>query len=483
MSEKHQQRLFVTYQKLKMRSSVSSAASGNGALGQLHIRAVLDHPSKVHYGPDDPVRGKVVLKYVSPSKASSSQLFGPLTLAVILKGQARINPEDEGSQSTTLFTETQTIQDGAFRADSENEHALPFALHFAENVDPATQTTMTQNDNGSWNFRQTVGSELHALPPSLESRAPENSSVTRLKAVSTTLVGVRYSALVRAKMPGIDVDIVVANLVDGETVLYDQPRVPIMIASNLADNSEFFRQLTVQNEALRSVEQKPRGFLGKTKAFLKPSELPKYVFTATCSNVPQHAFIDQPVAFDISVASHFSSTVQENPEVFLDSCTTSLIARTTGVKPVNIETLWSKTTEFERKPFSDEHGWAKTVDIGNLDWVPSTFSLGDIERSYKFRIAAQFSVGKQKLSIRQDMPVMIHPPIDSENDMTLARINSAGSALPAYEEAAAIAPTPSYEDATGLPQPSYEQAVGAVDPGHHPISGLNEYRAGTLATV
>ncbi|EME85076.1 uncharacterized protein MYCFIDRAFT_195943 [Pseudocercospora fijiensis CIRAD86] len=466
-----------------MRSSVSSAASGNGALGQLHIRAVLDNPKKVHHGPDDPVRGNVHVKYASSSRAGSSQLFGPLKLEVVLRGQARVNAEDEPSQITTLFTEARTLYDGAFRADGENEHALPFALDFAENVDPTTHTTMTQSGNGTWNFRQTVGSELHALPPSLESQAPENSGVTRLKAVSKVLVAVRYSILVRAKMPGIDVDVVVANPADGETVLYDQPRVPIMIASNLADNGEFYRQITVQNEHLRPAEQKPRGFVGKTKAFLKSSDLPKFVFTATCSNVPQHAFVDQPVAFDMSMAPHYSSTVHENPEVFLDSCTTSLIARTTGVKPINIETLWSRTTEFERKPFSDEHGWARTVDIGNLEWIPSTFSLGDLERTYKLRIAPQFSVGKQKLSIRQDMPVMVHPPIDPENDTTLARIHSGGSALPAYEEAAASAPTPPYEAVTGLSQPSYEQAIGAMEAEHIPTPNLVEHRPETLAAV
>ena len=230
--------------------------------------------------------------------------------------------------------------------------------------------------------------------------------------------------------------------------------------------SDVSHTFTIQDEGLRPSHEQPHGFRNKTKALLKPTDPPKFVFEADLIGIPQHAYVDQPLSFAISIIPHDSSTTTVTPKIFLDSCTITLVAHTTGLQPTVIELLKTKEAEFSSaKPFSEEHGWTKAIDIGHLSWVPSTFTFRNISRTYKLRIAVHFSVGTQKVKTSRDVPLIIHPPVEIETARNETAEESDG--LPSYHEA-------THEPADDLGEvPSYEQVVSA--PHHRPHNPAPTY--------
>lgn len=432
-------------------------------LGTLHVKLLLDQPQRVHYGPDDAVTGHILLKYraaipgLSPLTLNA-ELFGPLSLQVVFRGIARLHIGEESRVDThLLFAKVEQVHDGSFRAQPDSEHVFPFTIRFPEHAQPRANTRVaaTQHEtSGRWVFEQSVASiDVDALPPSMESTVQRSpAGVTLTQEVAKTLASVRYTLTLQVRMTGIEVQIEVVNRGRKEIVYYDQPKVPASRAINyLTQSHAFEQQLTAQHDSLRPPEARPRGIRDKTKALLKPTEPPKYVFTVRCFHVPQHAFIGQPIEFDISIASHSSSTTTTPPAVFLDSCNIALVAYTSGMQPSNIEILRNRNVDISHppRPFSSTYGWSRGIDVGTLSYVPSTFRCGKIARSYKLRITIVFSVGKQNLHLRRDMPLEVHPPLhrssyddDDDPDGSSRARGRFAETLPAYEEERA----PAYEE-------------------------------------
>lgn len=63
------------------------------AIGSLRAKVVLDEPQRTYCGHSQPVTGKIVLSFMPNPKAvtdgNSSELFGPMRLAVRFHGRAK----------------------------------------------------------------------------------------------------------------------------------------------------------------------------------------------------------------------------------------------------------------------------------------------------------------------------------------------------------------------------------------------------------
>ncbi|KAI5362168.1 hypothetical protein Slin15195_G058190 [Septoria linicola] len=449
-------------------------------LGGLNYKVLLESPKRIYYGNDIPITGHVLLKHLPLLRGLSqsplnAELFGPLQVDVVLRGVCRINHlEESRAEVYQLCRETVNIYNAPFRAAADAEEELPFSIKIPANTIPNTNMAVAavQDASGSWTFRERVSSvEVDPLPPTVEVKRKVDSwgtlGTTNLSTVLKTAISVQYTIEAQVRMPGIDVEIVYAGPEGGVPIYYDQPRIPTSIAA--ADQtltSETSQTFTAQNEELRPEIELPQGFRNKTKALLRPADPPKFIFEASLIGIPQHAYIGQPLSFAITVAPDDSSSTKSVPNVFLDSCTITLIAHTTGCLPPDIELLRTKEADFSSsKPFGDEYGWTKAIDVGTLSWVPSTFTFRSISRTYKLRISVRFSVGGQKINTNRDVPLTIHPPLEIETSRPGIETSADPNALPSYREANLQAPeylgeVPSYEQATSTtthhgPAPAY----------------------------
>ncbi|PPJ54998.1 hypothetical protein CBER1_05625 [Cercospora berteroae] len=452
-------------------------------LGGLHHKLVLESPRRIHYGNDFPVSGNVLLKHLPLLRGINSplnaELFGPLQVDIVLKGVARIHHETESRvEIFQLCKEVVRIHDGPFRAPADAEEVLHFSIKFPARAAPETNSAIAavQDGDGLWNFRERVSSvETGPLPPTLEVLHNSHSwgtfGSTNLHTVTKPAIKVQYTVEARVRMPGIDVEIVNADAASGGApVFYDQPRVPTAIAQrDQTLTSDASQRFTAQNDGLRPVSEQPHGLRNKTKAFLKPVDPPKFIFDASFIGIPQHAYIGQSLSFAISIEPDETSTTRTDPDVFLDKCTISLIAHTTGIEPAPLKIVKTKEASFSSaRPFSREDGMTKEIDIGVLSWVPTTFTFRNISRTYKLRIASQFTVGTRQFSTSRDVPLTIHPPLELDVSRP-ADMEDDPDGLPSYQEASRSSAADFAEDAAeGSAQvPSYEQAVSGHDHGGH----------------
>lgn len=91
----------------------------------------------------------------------------------------------------------------------------------------------------------------------------------------------------------------------------------------------------------------------------------------------------QPIDLDVSVGSNsLQSTTMSVPTVSLQTASASLIAHTTGPKSnldaedllTSTETLKEKEAEISPTgPFDKSHDHTKTISLGALSYVPSSF--------------------------------------------------------------------------------------------------------------
>ncbi|KAM3417078.1 hypothetical protein BST61_g8654 [Cercospora zeina] len=447
-------------------------------LGGLHHKLILESPKRVHFGNDIPVSGNVLLKHLPLLRGLNSplnaELFGPLRVNVVLKGVARIHHEEESrAEIFPLCKEVVTIYDGSFRAPADAEEVLHFRMKLPPHASPVTNTAVAavQDEGGNWSFRERVASvEVEPLPPTLEvlqnSLARGSFVYANLHTATKPAIKVHYTVEAQVRMPGIDVEIVNADADSGGApIFYDQPRIPTAIAQrDQTLTTDVSQRFTVQDESLLPKHEQPHGLRNKTKAFLKPVDLPTFVFDANFIAIPQHAYIGQPLSFAITIEPDGSSTTKTEPHVFLDKCTVSLIAHTTGIQPAPLEILKTKAADFSStaQPFSREDGMIKGIDVGVLSWVPATFSFRNITRTYKLRIVSQFTVGAQQISTSRDVPITIHPPLEIETSRATADDDDDDpndpDALPSYQEANRHDEAEDFAHA-----PSYEQAISGSD--------------------
>lgn len=423
--------------------------NSNDGLGTLRVRLALDEPGRVHYGCDDPIYGTVRVRH-TPNFQTGTELFGPLELDVTLTGTTLVTMghNDIGRiDPKTICSESRRVHRGPFRFEADTDHEFRFSISFPEHALPKTKTAVeaVQGGDGLWRFHQTISrGDIEQLPPTCHSL--DWQSITRKE------ISVQYDLTVNARMPGIDVAIM--EPMRAQTVLYEQPRVPADAAAAQSQQINAFSQsLTTQGTHLLSEQEKPQGFRGKLKAKFDQAELPKYTFTLDCMSFPKHLFVGQPVKFDVTlVSNNLQSTASVIPEITIDSCNLSLISFTKGTtsdfshkEVANMTTIKSKDADIiPPGPFTAAHNYTKTIDVGVLGSVPSTFAQSELGRDYKMRLELHLSTMGQTMRItRRQLAVFVHPPVLDE------------SAAPPDDVEAYMRPPP--EDGEQLP--SYNEAV------------------------
>lgn len=440
---------------------LSSQPYDQPSLGTLYARLLLHDPKRTHYGSDDPVTGSVTIRFErSTGKvANFAELFGPLEVDITLKGTIRIVSSnsaisESSSQNDLVFvTKTAKLHTGPFRTEPGTERDFPFSINFPEHADAKHKTTVSayQDAEGKWKFQQRLSdTTIEDLPPTLNSRKKD--------AIVKSDMLIRYGISLQVEMPGIDIRII--NPTSEKEVLYDRPRVPAIAATMQSDQTTSFKQqLSVESKALIAPENRSSGF---RNLFKSTGPLPKYVFDAICSGVPQHIFIGQPINFTLSLSTDWDQTtaIASNiPEVSLSSCRISLIANTRGKRSDQPSSGESHTSEVLKEKACEVTGLTSTtsgdVDVGTLSSVPSTFTHEDISREYKLKIALSFSALGQTMNVMRILSLTVHPPlledvadadVDESMGVTATGAEENTTPLPAYDTVLGDGPTPSYFD-------------------------------------
>lgn len=167
--------------------------------------------------------------------------------------------------------------------------------------------------------------------------------------------------------------------------------------------------------------------LNKTKAFVKPTGLPRHVYNVQCIGVPQDIYVGQNLDFEVFLETAPSSGTETPPEIILDSCIFTLVAQTGGLQPTHIEVLRQKARGQRPKgPFSNDNGFRKTIDLGTFAHIPSTFAMGDISQSYKLIFELFLHAGNHDVVMKREFPIVVHS--DAE------RRSLEEPAPPTYEE-------------------------------------------------
>ncbi|KAF2162967.1 hypothetical protein M409DRAFT_58003 [Zasmidium cellare ATCC 36951] len=448
----------------KMGLSVLSSQPTDPSLGVLHARLHLDDPKRIHYGSDDPVDGSVRLKFERNGMkgAPATELFGPLEVNLTLKGTMRFVSgnsaiSDSSPQNESVFVnKTISLHTGPFRAAPGTEHDFPFSLNFPEHADAKHKTSVSayQDAAGNWKFRQRLSdTTIEDLPPTLASKQKH--------AMVTSDMSIRYGLVLQVTMPGIDVRIL-TPVIEKE-VLYDRPRVPpIAATTQSAQTTSFTQLLSVEHKSLLPPSDPHRTSSSRSlKSLFKSSPpLPKYAFNVSCTGIPQHIFIGQPITFPLRItpsSENSTTATTPPPEISLTHCTLSLIAhthgRTTLASPSSEET---HNTELLKEKPCDVIGFDSTttairmghIDVGTLSAVPSTFTHGDMRREYKLKIAIGLSCLGQNFHVTRMLGVVVHPPVIDLGDVGVEEEGEGNGVVLGMEEEN-VTPLPSYDAVVG----------------------------------
>lgn len=113
--------------------------STNTKLGKLTASLLIDNPSRPRHGPDDPITGRLVLRY-NPATALfkkdpiTADLFGPIRINVVLVGTIRIKIRRDRDFPTyhgiTMFAVPFPVYDGKFEARVNCDYTFPFRATF-----------------------------------------------------------------------------------------------------------------------------------------------------------------------------------------------------------------------------------------------------------------------------------------------------------------------------------------------------------------
>ncbi|KAK3047338.1 hypothetical protein LTR09_011210 [Extremus antarcticus] len=378
--------------------------------------------------PDDPVRGTVSLRFFA-TNPSQGLLFGPLQLAVVLRGRMSLQVAENRTshayiwfyETCDLFRKTYQLFDGPFRAVSkEAPQQLSFETHFPHSTG------------------------LSQLPPSFSTRF--QADAVRQAGKHQGMASIEYSLHVEASMPGIDVE--VANETQAITIQYEQ-------ASRSVDSltsREVAQVLRVQSYALLPEQERPNGLIDRTRAVLRNVPKPLYAFTVTCSKIPTAIAVGQAFQIEIRVQTDVeATTATQIPEITVGTCKVFLISRTelyaTNQKGVDSPRLDNSTTvgsvegrEDITGQFTKEKDFTKTLrfDAFATD-IPSSFHTSKLSRSYRIRLDLQFVVAEQVVDLKKEVLVRMLPrlpPVYQADECPPAGPSRAreDGTLPAYED-------------------------------------------------
>ncbi len=255
------------------------------------------------------------------------------------------------------------------------------------------------------------------------------------------------------EMPGIDVVIEEAS---PQVVRYSMPPR----TWDTAASPEVSKLLTVDSYDLLPEEDRPSGFLGRTKATLRNAKKPSYGFTATIFDVPKSVGLGQSLSIGVRIKNEPSSTTATSiPEVTVASCAVDFVVNTAlhaidsrrGMSPQ----LESSATVFRLKwrdqhppgPFSKAYDKTKTLTFEPLPLpatLPGTFRSRRLTRLYRLRLEITFSAAQETSVLVRAFDILVQQAATSRaNDS-----DGEPGAAPSFPLEGDI--PPAYEEATGM---------------------------------
>ncbi|KJX98152.1 hypothetical protein TI39_contig429g00045 [Zymoseptoria brevis] len=456
---------------------MTSLTTSQTGTGTLHASIRLADRHKVHYGSNDPIVGRVVLKYM-PNTTFDAELFGPLKVDVLLNGKHKAIYNDPPSTTEikghTLCSTRHTIHSGPFRTNPSTDVSIAFSIPFPTQADPINtygyRATPRPSDPSTFNFEATVtSSTVEPLPPSLLA-APQHKDHD-LELYGSTIgyknhktISIIYTLGLDVSLPGLS-SVTVGIPAYGTEVFYDAPRIPASIAAERSQTSSAQAILNVIDESPPPETAKSSGFRSKAKSLLSTSTRPQVPLTFQYLSIPRIVYIGQPISFTLGIQP---SPIIPPDTVSLNSVTVYLLATTRGTNPLpqvqfkdieHRETVKRKTCEFSSTgPFSKANEYRKTVDVGNLTHVPTTFRYGSVSREYTLRIEVKLQVGTQSVVTRRDFKVEVLPEleVDDNNTAFSSTAVAGGSTHPLISDFSTL--SLSHGDAEDLP-PAYSSII------------------------
>lgn len=427
-------------------------------------RIVLDHPSKYHCGPNDPVTGYVALTYHARAKNSQANpdlqsLFGPLKIFADFTGRAKTKiHKSNGNTSSTyrgrapLFAQHRKIYDGPYNSKAGECVRFPFSFNFPE---------CTQHMPGQGDFRQDERFHEEAGGPLPPTFATSNRGFGK-----SFVAFVEYRIGASMRMPGIDVDI--RGLDNEETrpvVLYEQPPPPGNGAAR-PKTRQYSHTVDIQNEYLLPEDQRPTGFRQKTKFMLSSQQYPTYIFDIV-STVPSEIHLGQPLVFELSVHPNFNRcTAPLPPQITLTSLRAELRPH------VNIRAEYGFLSAEEAHtadhtphlrgeildkdvPFCKANDHTKVIRTRPVEGLQSSFATYNICQRYTLEVEFCISAAGKLKNYKRQVPVVVHGPVDDR---------LAGQTMYGGEHAEASSSAAASQGPSDLPPPLMEQDAAATLP-------------------
>ena len=459
--------------------------------GSVTGKIVLDHPSKYHCGPDDPVTGHVALTYFArarKSQADSSDLqtlFGPLKIFADFTGRAKTKiHKSNGNSSSTyrgrapLFAQHHKIYDGPYSSKTGECVRFPFSFNF-----PAC----TQNMPSQGDFRQDPRFHEEAGGPLPPTFATSNMGFHR-----NFVAFVEYRIGASLRMPGIDIEI--RGLGDDELrphVLYEQPPPP---ANELTRNKtrQYSHTIEIQNEHLLPEDQRPSGFRQKTKFMLSSQQYPTYIFDIV-STVSTDVYLGQPLVFELSVHPNFNRcTAPLPPQIKLIWLRAELRPRV----DIRAEFGFFSAEEAHKKghgpplqteiidkdtPFCKANDHTKVVRTrGPILGIQSSFSTYNICQQYTLEVEFCIAAANTQKSHKRQVAVTVHGPVgdamtgQSGNGFSSPDYAEASSSSAAAFSQAQALPLAAPDASNALPEyerpPEYDEVLDTTTENDEPNS-------------
>lgn len=414
------------------------------SVGTLKAAIVLNSASRLHCGPNDPVKGKVRVRYEPPQKQPDAELFGPVKISITAYGRlkTKLKPEKETFRSRVqLFQKRRQVYDGSIRIMKGEVRDYPFEFNFPQGI------ANSYNIFGGWQKKDTVFNldPKQPLPPTMD--------FSRMGFSSNGEAHVEYKVGVAVAMPSIDVSTQANNEI---MIKYERPRMTTLVR----ENPTVFRGfLAVKDKCLIPEEDRPnpQGFMEKTTSMFQVVHRPFCKFKWTMS-APQQFHRGQPLLLRV----RFQPVVEECtapvlPVIKLQNVSVRVYARLEARTEVHIfneprysgeNEVGSRTVRADEVPFSEENDWMRVVAVNSVTNLASSVRTICIQQSYMMKITATVSIAGKDETIKGQHCITIHPPLVEE---PVDGQGSSGEVMPAVQR--------EDEDSAGLP---------AYEPGESP---------------
>ncbi|KAK2764365.1 hypothetical protein FQN54_009059 [Arachnomyces sp. PD_36] len=404
------------------------------SVGTLKAKIVL--PARLICGPNEPVKGKVEVRYQPFGGRPAAELFGPVVISIFyyarLKTKMKWGKEDYRAR-VQLYRRTLQLYEGPIRIKGGEVREYPFEFPIPQQVDsPAGVFNCWKRDDAGFDL-----DPAQPLPPSM--------AFARIGFNSDGEAYIEHKVGALLNMPNINV----ATQASAEsTIRYERPRMITPVAENPATSRGW---LFVKDKCLIPEEDRPnpQGFKEKTASMFQVVHRPfckfKWAMTA-----PKHFHRGQQLLLKLRVEPMKEEcTAPVLPMIKLQSVTVRIIAHIDARTEVHIineprysgeNEVISRSVRGDGFPFNEVNDWTRVIVVKDVTNLPSSFRTVCIGQKYTMKITARLSIAGRYESVKGQWGVTIHPPLaegpvgDQEPSTdAIQPVAEDESGLPAYE--------------------------------------------------